>query len=164
MGWNTCSSRVFPTLASFQPKLPEVSWARSQSFCSLLSSDSAAVRQCLHTYDGKPSPSVIATNSSWLRHPGRSSLNTVVLNNAGECLGATSDKQIRHLLRLPTMLAHMDIARQWSLGMWPHWTVATRPFFSSHAISTKGLGVRLLIDLSLSWVLAVSYSCVLCAC
>ena len=84
----------------------------SRSFCSLLSSDSAAIRQYLHTYEGKLSPSMIANNSSWLRCPGRSSLNGVVLNNAEAFLGAMSDKQIWHLLRLPTTFAHTGIASQ----------------------------------------------------
>lgn len=48
-------------------------------------------RHCLHTYNGLPSPSVIATNSSRLRCPGGSFLNTVTLNNAEDGLGAVSD-------------------------------------------------------------------------
>ena len=78
----------------------------------LLSSDTVAVRQGLHTYEGNLSPSAIATNSSRLRCPGRSSLSAVVLNNAEEYLGGMSNKQIQHLLRLLTTLSYMDIAHQ----------------------------------------------------
>lgn len=44
--------------------------------------------------------------------PWKSSLNTIILNNAEDCLGATFGKQIWHVLRLPNVLAHVDIAHQ----------------------------------------------------
>ena len=54
----------------------------------------------LHTYCGKPSPSSIGTNSSRLRHLGRSSFSPFRLNNENDRFGDTSDKQILHVQSL----------------------------------------------------------------
>ena len=54
----------------------------------------------LHTYCGKPSPSSIGTNSSRLRHPGKSSFSPFWLNNEDDQFRDTSDKQTLHVQSL----------------------------------------------------------------
>ena len=54
----------------------------------------------MHMYCGKPSPSSIGTNSSRLRHPGKSSFSPFWLNNEDDQFRDTSDKQTLHVQSL----------------------------------------------------------------